>query len=185
MSATETPDDLLASLPDIVAAEIRKALPGLRDCRGMAGRLDSEEVKRQGIAAPAVLVSRIRARQDRTGAGPHHSYRLQMAAFILCKDELGLMRDRAAANIAQALLRLIPDNVWCRPDDLAPAEAVAEEPLVTAASGKAALALTAVTWEQVISVEPFEAAPAIRPSLYVANRSDAAGGDYEQIGGDA
>lgn len=187
MSATETRADLLASLPDLIAAEVRVALPALRECRGMAGRLDVEELKRRGIAAPAVLITRLRTRQDRTYGGPHHTFRLSMAAFILCKDELGLSRDRAAANIAQVLLRLIPGSVWGLPDDLGEAELVAEEPLVSVGSEKLALALTAVTWEQVVAVSPFPAGEAITPEVYVAQHpigTSVAPEDYDQIGGE-
>ena len=187
MSRYETPADLLGTLPDLIATEIHAALPGLRECRGIAGRLDVEALKSKGIAAPAVLVARLRSRQDRTYAGPHHTYRLQMAAFILCKDTLGLTRDQAAANVAQVLMRIIPENQWQLPDHVHPAELVTEEPLVSAASDKAALALTAVTWEQVIAVAAFEAPLAITPEIYLG-QSPQIGlgheGDYEQIGGD-
>ncbi|PTE14243.1 hypothetical protein C5F48_24555, partial [Cereibacter changlensis JA139] len=98
MSATETRPDLLAALPGIVAQAIRVVLPGLRECRGMAGRLDVAALKARGIAAPAVLVTRLGCQQDAIYAGPHPTFRLRMAAFILCKDELGLDRDAAAAN---------------------------------------------------------------------------------------
>ena len=185
MSRFETPDDLLGTLPDLIATEIHSVLPGLRECRGIAGRLDIEALKAKGIRSPAVLVARLRSRQDRTYSGPHHTYRLQMAAFILCKDTLGLSRDLAAANIAQVLMRIIPENQWKQPEHLHPAELVAEEPLVSAASGAAALALTAVTWEQVIAVSPFEAPEPITPEVYLGQFPDigaAHEADYEQIG---
>lgn len=167
MSATETRPDLLAALPGIVAQAIRVVLPGLRECRGMAGRLDVAALKARGIAAPAVLVTRLGCQQDAIYAGPHPTFRLRMAAFILCKDELGLDRDAAAANIAQVLLRILPGNDWGLPDDLMGAERISEEPLVSAASDKLALALTAVTWEQVVAVAPFPTPAPIVPELYV------------------
>ena len=167
MSVYSTPETLLSSLPELVAAGIAVALPGLRDCRGFAGRLDPKVIKARGIAAPAVLVSRLRLRQDRTLAGPHHTFRAQMAAFILCKDELGLPRDIGAANIAQRLLTLIPEADWGQPDHLMPAEAVTEEPLVSADSDGLGMALTAVTWEQVIALSPLPTPEALRPALYL------------------
>ncbi|MEH6776477.1 MAG: hypothetical protein V7668_21315 [Cereibacter changlensis] len=167
MSATETRPDLLAALPSLVAGHIRTVLPGLRECRGMAGRLDVAALKARGIAAPAVLVTRLGCQQDAIYAGPHPTFRLRMAAFILCKDELGLDRDTAAANIAQVLLRILPGNDWGLPDDLMGAERISEEPLVSAASDKLALALTAVTWEQIAAVSPFPTAEPITPELYV------------------
>lgn len=182
---TATSPTLLGDLPDLIAARIREVLPGLRDCRGIAGRLDVEDLKRRGIAAPAVLVTRLRTRQDRTYAGPHHTFRMQMAAFILTRDELGLPRDHGAANLAQVLLGLIPDCDWGRPGDVGPAEAVNEEPLVSVASDQLALALTAVTWEQVVAVAPFPAAPALIPEVYLGQAPQigaAAEGAYLRVG---
>lgn len=79
MSRFETPADLLATLPDTIAAAIRQALPRLRACHGIAGRLNVDQIRQLGIKTPAVLVSRLRCRQDKTFAGPHHTYRLQMS----------------------------------------------------------------------------------------------------------
>lgn len=184
MSRFETPADLLATLPDTIAAAIRQALPRLRACHGIAGRLNVDQIRHLGIKTPAVLVSRLRCRQDKTFAGPHHTYRLQMAAFILCKDELGLQRDLAAANIAQVLLGLIPENQWSVPDHVHPAEAVAEEPLVSIEANKQGLALTAVTWDQVVALSPFPQIEPISPEVYLGQFPDVGGeneGDYEQV----
>ncbi|WP_151720216.1 hypothetical protein [Gemmobacter serpentinus] len=178
MSLYNTPEDLLSGLPDRVAAEIRTILPGLRTCRGMAGRLDVKTIKALGIAAPAVLVTRLRLRQDQTRSGPHHTFRAQMAAFILCKDELALPRDVGVSNIAQVLLTRLPDTDWGAPDHLGPAEAMTEEPLVSAESQGLAMALTAITWDQVIAFEPWPEPPSITPTLYLG-QAPAIGADHE------
>lgn len=185
MSRLVTPPDLLATLPATVAAAIHAALPGLRDCRGIAGRLNVEQIRQLGIKTPAVLVSRLRSVQDKTYGGPHRTFRLQMAAFILCKDELGLPRDLAAANIAQVLLTLVPDQQWGLIDDLMPAEAVTEEPLVSIEANKQGLALTAVLWEQVAALTPFSTAEAITPEVYLGQAPEIGAAhedDYERIG---
>lgn len=186
MSRDVTAPDLLGTLPATVAAAIHLALPGLRECRGIAGRLNVDQIKQLGIKTPAVLVSRLRMRQDKTYAGPHHCWRAQMAAFILCKDELGLQRDLAAANIAQVLLTLIPENQWGIPDDVLPAEAVGEEPLVSIEANKQGLALTAVTWDQVLALTPFPTSALILPELYVGQQPLTGAdhtNDYDRIGG--
>lgn len=185
---TDTPADLLATLSDVIAARIKVALPDLRECRGMAGRFDLDQLKARGVAAPAVLVSRLRIGQDETVAAPHFLWEVQMVAFILTREELGLRRDVAAANIAQVLLRLIPDQVWGLPDDLGAAYRVAEEPLITASAEKQALSLSAVTWTQPLSLAGLPVAPAIVPELYLGQ--DPLIGpdhidDYTLIGGDA
>ncbi|WP_062560611.1 hypothetical protein [Paracoccus aminovorans] len=186
MSRLVTPPDLLGTLPATVAGVIHATLPGLRECRGIAGRLNVEQIKQLGIKTPAVLVSRLRARQDKTYAGPHRTFRLQLAAFILCKDELGLQRDLAAANIAQVLLNLIPDQQWGLDDDLMPAEAVTEEPLVSIDANKQGLALTAVLWEQVAALSPFPASEPITPEVYLGQMPQIGAAhedDYQLIGG--
>lgn len=185
MSRFETPADLLGTLPAAVAEVVHAALPGLRDCRGMAGRLNVDQVRQMGIKTPAVLISRLRARQDATFGGPHRTFRLQMAAFILCKDELGLQRDLAAANIAQVLLNLIPDHQWGLIDHAMPAETVAEEPLVSIEANKQGLALTAITWDQVVALSPFPAPEPITPELYLGLAPDIGADhvdDYQRIG---
>lgn len=48
-----------------------------------------------------------------------------------------------------------------------PAEAVTEEPLVSADSDGLGMALTAVTWEQVIALSPLPTPEALRPALYL------------------
>jgi hypothetical protein len=164
---TDTRPDLLAVLPGLIAARILIKLPALKECRGMVGRLDVETIKRKGFSAPCVLVSRLRATQAETLAGPHRLFTLQMAAFILTKDTLGLGRDEAAATIAQTLLRTIPGNVWGLPDDVTEAEAVTEVPLVSAATEKEGVALTAVTWTQKVALSGLPPGEAITPELYV------------------
>lgn len=186
MSRVATSPDLLGTLPATIADAIHAALPGLRECRGIAGRLNVEQIRQLGIKTPAVLVSRLRARQDKAYAGPHHTFRLQMAAFILCKDELGLPRDLAAANIAQLLLNLIADQQWGLIDDVLPAEALAEEPLVSIEANKQGLALTVITWDQVVALTPFPVSAPIPPEVYLGQSPEigaAHEADYELIGG--
>lgn len=156
----------MSELPDIVAGKIRAVLPDLATCRGIVGRLDLDEVQRSAFPTPAVLVSRLRLDAGRDLAGPQHVYRVVMAAFVLTKDTLGLPRDVAATNIAQVILQLLPDARFGRAD-IGPAERIAEEPIVTPAIRKAGVGLTAITWEQDITLEPLPVAPVIAPQVYV------------------
>jgi hypothetical protein len=168
----------LPAMPEIVAAQIRAALPELVTCKGIVGRLDLDEVQAKGFATPAVLVSRLRLDQARDLAGPHRVYRVFMAAFVLAKDTLGLPRDTAATNIAQVIIQLLPDARFGR-SDIGPAERIAEEPIVTSAIRKAGVALTAITWEQDVSLAALPVAPEISPELYV--RMHVAGEPVETI----
>lgn len=175
---------VLSALPDIVAGQIHAALPALATCKGIVGRLDMDEVAAKGWKTPAVLVSRLRLDQARPLAGPLYVYRVTMAAFVLTKDELGLLRDVAATNIAQAVLQLLPDARFDR-DDIGPAERIAEEPIVTPAIRKAGVALTAITWEQDISLRALPPDVIMAPELYVRAHLNGVETEEAHITGDA
>lgn len=163
---SEPRHDLLAALPKLVAEKIHRVLPRLRDCRAIAGRFDLDSLKRIGVAAPAVLVSRLGARQAEALAGPHITFELDMAAFIVTKDAPGLQRDEAASNISQALLRLIPENCWGQVG-VGAAQRVREQSLITSASEKEAISLWAITWMQPAALAGYPVALRVPISLYV------------------
>ncbi|MBN2740049.1 MAG: hypothetical protein JXR35_04010 [Rhodobacteraceae bacterium] len=177
--------DLLAALPDLIADRIKVSLPDLRTCKGQSGRFDVEALKKFGLAAPAVLVATTRISQGQTYAGPHATFTIEMAAFVVTKDGLGLSRDAAAAQICQTLLAMLPDRTWSEPG-VGPAEAVTALPLITAAQTGIASSLWAVTWRQPIT---FTAIPVSQPQpieLYVGQHPNVGGAnadDYTQIGG--
>lgn len=176
--------DLLFALPGLVADSIRTVLPGLRTCKGMVGRFDVEELKRQGLASPAVLVSRTGARQAQVLAGPFKTFEIEMAAFVVTKDEMGLGRDEAAANICTALLIHIPEKTWGQVG-VGAAVGVREQPLITGASQRLATSLWAVTWSQPVSLEGITASPPMPLSLYVGQAPEIGlghEGDYELVG---
>lgn len=157
---------ILVEMAALVAARIHAAMPELAECRAISGRLDLEEIKAISVRTPAVLVSRLGAAQGQALAGPHQVFRARMVAFVLTKDTLGLDRDAAASGIAQALCQLLPEARFGR-GDLGPAEQIAEEPLVTASTRKAGLALTAVTWAQDIALAPLPEGVIVQPRVYV------------------
>lgn len=161
------PDDLLATLPDVIAARIGAAMPQLATCKGMIGRFDVQNVKDHGVTAPAVLVSRIGARQGQTFAGPVFTYELRLAAFVLVKNAPGLMREEALGRISQVLMRILPDNVWGLPDHVTPARAIEEEPLFSKAIRDQGVALAAITWTQDIEVGRLPADEALEPQVYL------------------
>ena len=170
---TMTPPDLMATLTSRIAEVISARLPKLRTCKGVAGRLDLEQVKNKfGISAPGVMVTRLSAAQAETFAGPVHSFDLSMAAFVVTVDTPGLLRDPGNAVIVQELLRLIPGNTWGLPDFIGGARNVAENILVTEATEKAGVGLTAVTWTQTIGLTDWPDAPLVPIDLYVAIAPD-------------
>lgn len=176
--------DLLAALPDLIADRIRPVLPELRDCKGMVGGFDLEELKRSGLAAPAVLISRLGLEAVRPVAGPHRLFHVNMAAFIITRDTMGLSRDAAMGNIAAAILRLVPDANWGEPG-VGPAEQVAERILVNSAARNVTTNLAAVVWKQPVVLDPLPEAETVPIQLYLGQDPDVGPGNedqYETIG---
>lgn len=174
----------LGDLPALIARRIHDLLPGLRQCEGMAGRFDADELKTVSTRAPAVLVARLGSTMPRPLAGPHFHYTLRMAAFVVTKDALDLGRDAAAAAICQTLLQRIPGATWAI-DGVGPATEVADQSLSGATMKAKGVALWAVTWAQPVVLEPLPAQPIIPVQLYVgqAPRVGAAHeDDYSLIG---
>lgn len=183
MSAART--SLLSELPDLIAAEIKLVFPDLRQCEGMAGPFNLEDLKATSIKAPAVLVSMLGLRQDKTFSGAVQSYMMDMAAYVVTKDALALPRDVAAANICQGLLALIPDECWGQVD-LGAAEKVAARSLVTRAVKKMTTSLWAVTWSQPVVFRGADMTAPQAIELYVGQAPDVGAdheADYELIGG--
>lgn len=177
--------DLLASMSGLIAEKIAAQLPGLRTAEGFSGRLDLEVIKQRGIAAPAVLVSWYGAKIDRTSAGPHNFYRIDMTAFVITKDALGLDRHAAAATIVQALLELLPDHRWGEAG-LGNMSDIAAHSLNTPDIQRAGVALWAVTWRQEVAFTAVPEAIDVPLRLYVGMAPEigrAHEDDYELIGG--
>lgn len=183
MSAART--TLLSELPELIAGEIKLVFPDLRQCEGMAGPFNLEDLKATGIKAPAVLVSMLGLRQDKTFSGAVQSYAMDMAAYVVTKDALGLPRDDAAANICQGLLAMIPDEIWGQ-EDLGAAQKVGARSLVTRAVKKMTASLWAVTWSQPVTFRGEDFVGAQPIELYVGQSPDVGAdheADYELIGG--
>lgn len=158
--------DLLAALPGIVAERLHEVLPGLRDCAGMAGGFDLADLKREGIAAPAVRVSVLGVAPLGAEAGPRRRWVASMAAYIVTRDTMGLPRDAAALAIGQTLLATIPDQTWSEPG-LGPAERPELRVIVGRGAREIALHLSAVTWRQPLVFEALDPGTPLPIEVYV------------------
>jgi len=158
---------LLSDLPQSICAKIKEGLPHLNTCKAIEGKFDLTELKRQGLASPAVLVSVLGGKQDVTYAGSAYSFALSMAAYVVTRDSMGLPRAQAAAAILQSLMGLIPGETWGDPA-LGAAQDVKMTCLVSSKVQSNAVSLWAVTWTQPITL--FCDVPQIVPiELYVAD----------------
>lgn len=158
-------EDLLAQLPALIAVAIKETLPHLQDCSGMVGGFDIEELKRQGLRAPAVRVSRLGVSAMSGYAGPHRRFGVGMAAFVITKDQMGLPRDIAMSNIVAALLQMIPDNCWGE-TGVGAAEQVEERVLVNREARQITASLSAVTWRQPVTLAPLPEGEALPIEFY-------------------
>ena len=176
-------NDLFSRLPEIVAARIKLAMPELRQSAAIAGRFDVDRLKSESVQAPAVLVSLLGLRQDQTYSGPFYGFELELAAFVVTKDRMGLPRDAAAANITQAICGLLPGRRW--EEACGEAREVAARAMVTQGHRQTKASLWAVTWRQpaVVTERPVETV--LDLSLYLGQSPDVGAGNeasYELVG---
>ena len=177
-------DTLLSDLPQTICDHIKTRLPDLAECKPDAGKFSLEELKRKALRSPSVLISVLGAKQDTTFAGGANSFMLQMAGYVVVKNQLGTQRDQQAANICQVLLSIIPGQRW-KLDAIGEARSVRMYTLVSSKSKDNAVSLWAVTWDQPISFFQHENGP-LGAELYVAQvpEGETAGSDdYTQIEG--
>lgn len=158
--------DLLAALPELIAARLRDGLPQLRECAGMVGAFDLSDLKREGVAAPAVRVTILGINRLGTEAGPRRRWAASMAAYVITKDALGLGRDAAALAIVQALLTKIPEEHWSEPG-CGPASDVEARVIVGRAAREITTHLSAVTWRQPLVLDALPSGEPLPIALYV------------------
>lgn len=178
-----TAPDLIAQIPDLIAARIKVVLPALRSCEGRAGRFDVEALAKLGVAAPAVLVSTLRIAQGNIFAGMAPEFTLELGAFVVTKDAMGLPRDAAAATICQTLLSIVPETNW-GVAELGAAQGIEALPLITSAKIGTGVSLWAVTWRQPVTLVtappsaplPLDVYWGQAPAIGAANEAD-----YEQV----
>ena len=173
---SSTPE-ILSDLPVKICDRIKGILPGLRTCEPHAGKFSLEELKKNAIPTPAVLVSTLGGKQGKGHGGPGSwTFDLSMAAFVVTRGSLGKQRDVYAANICQVLLQLVPDQRWGEPA-AGEAKNVVMQPLISTNSRDYAASLWSVTWTQPVT---FYARPqsALGVELYVS-QAPAVGADHE------
>ncbi|MCF6432912.1 hypothetical protein [Leisingera sp. MMG026] len=179
-----TPDELLATLPQTICGQVKTLLPELRECEPHEGKYSLEELKKDGLPSPAVKISILGAKQDKTFAASPATFMLKMAAYVVTRDGLGKPRDVRAANICQVLMTLIPGQRWGL-NGLGDARDAEVHCLVSTKVKSKGVSLWALTWHQPISFHQ-PALQTLGVELY-AGQAPYIGEDhlaqYEQIGG--
>lgn len=179
--------DLMALLPDTVAAQVHAVIPDLVTCHAIAGSVDAAELKRIGSSAPAVLVALLGLKQDAKLTFPQIGYSAEMAAFVVTRRESGQEARHSGTIIAQTVMRLIPENSW-ELADCGPAVSVSASPLVNKETRAIGIHLMMVSWTQPVVLETITSADPVDLSVY-ASQAPLIGVDnteaYELIAGPA
>ncbi|MCA8880388.1 MAG: hypothetical protein KDA73_10640 [Rhodobacteraceae bacterium] len=175
--------DFLSAFADAVAVRIGRDLPKLRSCEAIAGELDEAELSRVGLAAPAVLVAVLGARQAAEPAYPLAEYRLAVAAFAVTRNAGALAGMTAGLAISQHLMTILPEADFGLPD-CGPARSVAWRSLVTKETRKLGVHLSVVSWEQPVVLRAASGPVLVPPEVYYSRAPEigsAHEGDYSLL----
>lgn len=127
-----------------VAAEIKKAIPALRECRSYFGQFNFEELEENMPCAPAVLVSILRAQLNYT-ANAQNEALLDCTAFIITEGE---KRDEQAWDIAEVISILAsPHQQWTLKNIGFPENVVIEQ-VIFERLRQSGVAVISVQWKQ-------------------------------------
>lgn len=144
---SNTPPELLAGFPRLVAQKIDAAIPELAECDWHPGRFDLAEIRDFGARTPSVRVSLITVGPGAEQGGPTWYHELVMAAFVLTQDAPGLPRDVMAMALVQRLLQLIPTTNWGS-DHVGQARQVSAESLYSKGTRERGIGLWGISWRQ-------------------------------------
>lgn len=160
----------LIELRDAVVAGLTHALPGTFKVEGHLGRFTADDLSQFLTVAPAVKVA-ILGLKDGTSAGDDGGdlgCRVQIAAYVVTKDETGAKRDVLALAAVETIARVAIGNRWGLPFAFAALPAAAQN-LTNGDTLKRARALWAVEIGQPVrlwSPEDGDAGATLR-QLYV------------------
>ncbi|WP_330925244.1 hypothetical protein [Candidatus Sororendozoicomonas aggregata] len=146
-------DPALGRFLDGVRATLKGRLPALKQCELHGGRFDASELKRLSAAAPAIYLS-VMAAPSQTllfkeqGGEGRQRLTTQLTAFVVAKDAPGLPRDRAVLNLVEALLLMLPRNLWGLAGECGFPDKISAQNLYSGTLDRARVALWGVSWQQ-------------------------------------
>lgn len=137
----------MTTLPDLLAPIVAGlgALPGVKSCEAFGGRFDQAALERFGAAAPAIRVAVLRIASIAWIDTGELDATVEVAAFIVTRDEPRLPRDAAALALVQNVLVAVHAGRWGVKAVQAARPAKAEN-LYSGALQKNGVALWGVTW---------------------------------------
>jgi hypothetical protein len=143
------------TLNDVRAAIVEKlkadaALAALKvDCQTHRGRITVDDLKATSLKPLSVLISFLAVKSVEILAGEVNC-NCVWGAFIIAVDKPQLSRDAAALMVLTRLLTLVPGNVWGL--GISAPENVEAMNLYNGKMDEKGVVITALTWEQVVSL---------------------------------
>jgi len=174
-------EEFLPNAAALIAARLKTALPALRECKEHPGRFTEDEIKRMAVRTPSVRVALLGVNPR---PGEEH-LSLDLAAFIVTTDAVGLPRHRSAQAIMARIIGEMRFKNWgelC----FGRGELVDARNLYNGNHASRGVSLWAVRWRQPLAwmPEPVEASKIER--LYVGQAPKIGADhvdDYTRIGG--
>lgn len=173
---------LPTQIQQAVVDHLAATLPGLATCALYAGEFAGGEIVRASVKSPAVLVACLGASRKADVDTGESEWTCRFAAYCLARHAGGReQRAVAALQIAEAVLGQI-DGGRFGLTGVYPARATRIDNMYAAAIDKAALALWAVTWEQVarLGTDEWTDAGGTLPDTLLVGVSPEIGTDYKE-----
>ena len=138
---------------DAVTSSVASQVSALcKDVEKHPGRFTEEELVRVATKSRAVRVAVEDILEVKVSGMGKKSYRLLMAAFIICSDKAGPDRTESAIEIAEKLISVLPRNRWDSQDYQPVLEAsINAQNLYNGEINRKGVAMWAVTWHQTIN----------------------------------
>lgn len=142
----------LLSARTAVAQAVRDADLGFATVTTHGGRFDQTELKRWMRQTPAALVVLLGVPATEIQAGTSVA-RARFAVFVVTSDERNDPRDARAITFTESVMNLVTGNRWDGAACKAP-ERLQGSNLYSKSLDRGGVAIWAVTWEQLVDIEP-------------------------------
>lgn len=138
---------------DAVTAAVKAELIGVcKDVESHPGRFTESELKRISLSRRAVRIAVEDILETRISPMKKVSYRLLMAAFVICSDRDGPDRSESAIEVVEKVISVLPRNRWNSDDYQAVLEtSISAQNLYSGEIEKRGVAMWAITWNQTIN----------------------------------
>lgn len=169
----------LVEIRDAILEQLRQALPALREVTPGRGRIDAAELQRLVLAAPCLSMAVLGLRNVQFEPGQGVCADVQIAAFLVARNQPGTPRGDAILALAQGVVSTVSGNLWGLSDSVSEPVDCRADNLYSAAVDSKGLALWAVPWRQRFVLDAGEAAYGLDDFLRAHLAWDVVPGDGE------